>query len=258
MASRGKRKPKLRDFSTFPLTPQEASALHDAVHRATNPISTAILGAAMVEHELEANLRRRLSRKDNDTWEQILEERGPFRSFYSKIVMGYAFRICNEKSVDDLHVIRKIRNAFAHSKKLIDFDDKLIVGELLGAHSLPRKSKNLLQRDSSIENARTAYIALCFFQTIKLIQQQTRAAKASANWYRKKLQQSPFARAAAATFSPFATASPGSPYPLLSSLLKNPLGSPGHQNENPSAVMSEQFPGSLFREPPKPDDNEGK
>jgi len=61
--NRGKTKPKLRDLSEQPLTFEEQGALLDALVAATPPIVTAILGAVMVEHELETSLRRKLPRE---------------------------------------------------------------------------------------------------------------------------------------------------------------------------------------------------
>lgn len=58
--SRGAKKPKLRDLSVDRLTPQEQDDLIDAIGATSTPIAKAILGAVLVEHELEVSLRRRI------------------------------------------------------------------------------------------------------------------------------------------------------------------------------------------------------
>ena len=91
--AKGKRKPKLRDYSHLSLTSAEYDALLDTVASPDRqPIATAVLGAVLVEHELEGLLRRKLKRSDDKTWEAMLEERGPLRSFYAKICYGVCTR----------------------------------------------------------------------------------------------------------------------------------------------------------------------
>jgi len=51
-------------------------------------------------------------------------------SFYSKIVIGYALGIYDKGMRSDLTIVRNIRNAFAHSKTLIQFDHPAVVAEL--------------------------------------------------------------------------------------------------------------------------------
>ena len=53
MASRNRGKAKLRDLSRLPPEYDEIVALHDELHKPQQPITTAILGAVMVEHHLE-------------------------------------------------------------------------------------------------------------------------------------------------------------------------------------------------------------
>jgi DNA-binding MltR family transcriptional regulator len=100
----------------------------------------------LVEHELDYWLRRRFKRNDKKMWEKLLDERGPLRSFAAKITIGHAFGIYDAKVDHDLNIVRTIRNAFAHSKKLLDFDDKLLVPELLSAHCLDMKLKKNYKR----------------------------------------------------------------------------------------------------------------
>jgi hypothetical protein len=122
--NRGKIKPKLRDLSNLVLTREEEEALATAAVHA-NPTVTAIMGAVMVEHELEGLLRSRLSKKDDDTWSDLTLDNGPFGTFHKKINAAYALGIYDDTTKQNLNIVRNIRNAFAHSKKLIDFDHPL-------------------------------------------------------------------------------------------------------------------------------------
>ena len=60
----------------------------------------------------------------------LVDDIGPLNSFYSKIVIGYALGIYEMISVATYTIVCNIRNAFAHSKKLIQFDHPAVVNEL--------------------------------------------------------------------------------------------------------------------------------
>lgn len=175
--SKGQKKRSLRDYSHPSLTTEEINALRlAAASPDQHSIVIAILCHALVEHELDVLLRRRFKKNDDETWEALLDERGPLRSFNSKIVTGYAFGFYNDKVQHDLHVIRRIRNAFAHSKKLLDFDDVLIIPELLSARCLPADHKKILQkRQPSKRWARGAYIIICLMTYNELAERRLRA-----------------------------------------------------------------------------------
>jgi DNA-binding MltR family transcriptional regulator len=191
--SKGKRKAKLRDYSRITLSAEESDALRkQLLQLEENPIATAILGAVLVEYELDGLLRRRFRRNDDETWERLVSEQGPLHSLYAKIVAGYAFAIYDKKLRDDLHIVRAIRNAFAHSKKMIDFDDELIVAELLSANSLGKAYGDYLQKEMINRLvAKSAYIFICQEITLKLLRRRHKSTKASYRRVRKKLARSP-------------------------------------------------------------------
>jgi DNA-binding MltR family transcriptional regulator len=87
-------------------------------------------------------LQSKLKHKDDETWTMLVADSGPLRSFYTKIAMGYALGIYDKNIRSDLNIVRTIRNAFAHSKKLIQFDHPAVVAELRKATrlTLPKKS----------------------------------------------------------------------------------------------------------------------
>jgi hypothetical protein len=128
--NRGVPKPKLRDLSVNPLTHEEQNALADAIAATTSPIAVAIMGAVLVEHELETTLRSRLKISDDTKWKAMVDERGLFSNFDRKIAAGHALRRYDAEFRTNLDIVRAIRNAFAHSKRLITFDHPLISAEL--------------------------------------------------------------------------------------------------------------------------------
>jgi hypothetical protein len=161
MTSR-KAKLKLRDLSRLQPEFQEARDVRSGVlHKKEHPIATAILGAVMVEYELETLLRSKFKRKDDETWAMLVADNGPLNSFYSKIVAGYALGIYDESMRDDLHIVRNIRNVFAHSKKPIQFDHPLIVKEL------GKRSQGFWDLANGVEPS-TRYAVLCTWLSTKL------------------------------------------------------------------------------------------
>ncbi len=135
--NRGVNKPKLRDLSRqWPTDAEQAAAFQEVVENRATPITVAVLGTSLIEFELEKILRNKFPRKDDDTWSDVTSLDGPLSGLNAKIVAGYAFGLYGEVFEGALHTLRNIRNAFAHSKKLIDFENELVLKEL-------RKLKNI-------------------------------------------------------------------------------------------------------------------
>lgn len=177
--NRGKKKSKLRDYSHLALTEEEKEALAAAAHSIEqHPIVTAILGCTLVEHELDSLLRAKFKKRDDDTWRELQSETGPLRSFSAKIAIGHVLGVYKDKIQHDLNVVRVIRNAFAHSKKLLDFNDPLIVPEILSAHLLPKKFKLSLQRKVSSQMAKASFIVICLKLQTAFLRTATNALKA--------------------------------------------------------------------------------
>jgi DNA-binding MltR family transcriptional regulator len=167
------RKPKLRDLSRLPPEFDDVIALSDALSKDHHPITTAIIGAVMIEHQLDRLLRSKLKHKDDTTWAMLVGDNGPLRSFSSKIAMGYALGIYDKRMHSDLNIVRNIRNAFAHPKKLIQFDHLAVVAELRKATAIPTKFWKFKGRDTF------HYISLCYRLSTKLIRIYRRRLKST-------------------------------------------------------------------------------
>jgi hypothetical protein len=202
MASRGKPKPNIRDLSRQSPSREEALAVLRAFASGP-PIVTAILGQSLIEHELEQLLRGRFKRGDDDTWQRLTGNDGPLGTFSAKITAGYAFKLYDESMRKNLDTVRLIRNAFAHSKRLIDFDDKLILNELkvtaLPSAKTSRRAKDIKLVRSLKSGGRASYIVLCQRLFMELIKRSARGYAASSRNLRRKIRRlqttNPFAAA---------------------------------------------------------------
>ena len=85
-------------------------------------LHVAIIAVSVVEAHLEKLVISRLHRTDKDFTNRLFENRGPLSDFNSKILMAEAFGLLTRPLADELHVLRGIRNSFAHAKMPLSFD----------------------------------------------------------------------------------------------------------------------------------------
>ncbi len=181
--NRGNPRPKLRDLSRKWPTYEEKSALLDHLASSDAPIVTAVLGAALLEQEIERMLRPRFRRQDDDTWKELTSDNGPLGTFNLKIMAGYAFGTYDDTIKDGLNTVRAIRNVFAHTKKLLDFSDELIINEL-NKVCLPKQKRSIFYKDLShyVRDAtgdpQQRYKDLCFILDTELLAKRTRNIEA--------------------------------------------------------------------------------
>jgi DNA-binding MltR family transcriptional regulator len=237
--NRGKKKPKLRDYSHLVLTEEEKEAVSAAAHSLDqHPIVTAILGYVLVEHELDILLRKKFKKKDDDTWAELQSEQGPLRSFSAKISIGYSLGIYDEKVQRDLNIVRVIRNAFAHSKKLLDFNDPLVVQEMLGALRLSAKFKKHLRKNPTNQLAKASFIVICLKLQTTLLRKLTSAAEARNYRLRKKASKSALTNALL-----------GNPYRGIlhsADLVSDLRSSLGGQSANPNPSVPKGYANALL------------
>jgi hypothetical protein len=91
---------------------------HREVRGLRNDRGAAILLAANVENALDSVLLRVL---DDSKQDDLFSFHGPLGTFSSKILMAQALELIGPETFSNLTYIRHIRNAFAHSKKPINF-----------------------------------------------------------------------------------------------------------------------------------------
>jgi DNA-binding MltR family transcriptional regulator len=93
-------------------------------------LSIAIIASAIVEASLEKLLIQKFECKDSSLIGQIFLNKGPLTDFHSKIIIANAFGILTSPLANELHSIKSIRNAFAHSTSALSFDNELIKTEI--------------------------------------------------------------------------------------------------------------------------------
>ncbi len=89
---------------------------------------TALVTAAFLEQCLETILRALFdaNKRKKKSVEPLFEGFGPLSSFSGKISLSYSFSLISDAMEHDLHIIRKIRNEFAHSIVTKNFADSKI------------------------------------------------------------------------------------------------------------------------------------
>jgi hypothetical protein len=214
----------------------------------------------LVEHELEILLRPHFFRNGDDTWAELTGEHGPLRGFYSKIVTAYAFGICDSVGLENIHIVRKIRNVFAHSKRPINFNNDLVVKELKTVH-LPKRGR--LYNDLSLVKNLTfgpqlSYVSLCILLAGELINRGALRAQKKLYRYKRTAKK----RQSNVSQNPFFSAL----YPYASGLLpflkeetgSNPLSSLARQSDDPKSEAPLGLLGEWVQSQSKKDDKTGK
>lgn len=145
---------------------------------------------APIEITLEDLIRRKLKRRDDETWELLTAQNGPLDTFSSKINLGYALGIYKDEVRENLHIIRTIRNAFAHSRKIIDFSHPLITAELRKV-KLPKAKSNYMHKSlasfkSYIESDHYSFMILGYVMHSTLLKHSNRSSTASIRNYQRK------------------------------------------------------------------------
>jgi hypothetical protein len=186
----------------------------------------------MVEQDLERLMRHRLHRKDDETWALITGENGPLRSFHTKILGAYALGMFDSATLDNLQIVRRIRNGFAHAKKPLDFKNKLVTDELSKIRPPskgPRKAYLYAARGD--REPREGYAMLCLLLSKLMAGKMLVSLKAKQKRVtRQKLQPRAIANILLAQLSSAERAQ-------LSTQEPTP---PDHQSEHPKSAVSKE------------------
>jgi hypothetical protein len=108
------------------------SAFRDALAEMTTDgdRGSAILGATIVENQLTIRLTLGMITLTKTEREALFDGMAPLSAFSSKIKVAYALGHFGPITRRDLDTMREIRNAFAHSKKVISFNTPQVVDTL--------------------------------------------------------------------------------------------------------------------------------
>ena len=178
MSNKGRGKPKLslRDLSRQHPTMDEARALVEGLNDSP-AVAAAIMGASLVEHDVERLLRSRLPRRDDRTWRDLTEDRGPAGTLSQKIALAHALGLLPDNLRRNLDHMRHIRNAFAHAKRPIQFNHPLVLAEMRKVSGSPRRFfglYNTMPNDLTPAQAHHVYVGLCISLSSALMLVQVR------------------------------------------------------------------------------------
>jgi hypothetical protein len=190
--NRGKKKPSLRDLTRKPPTGKEIEAVANALSGAPT-IVAAILGMALVENPLDELLRNAMGRKDDRTWETLTDDKGPLDTVFRKITLGYGLGLYDFEFSENLHIVRRIRNTFAHARRPLEFDNELIVAEF-GKIKPPdpkmrRLYAGLWAAHKVHDGPRAAYERLCFSLANEMWRMNLRRARSERDIAKRRLAE---------------------------------------------------------------------
>jgi hypothetical protein len=214
----------IRQISRETPAREEVSALIDTfIADGVSPIVTGILGLALLEYELERQLRPRFKRRTDTDWMRLIGEGGPLSTFSQKVIAAYSFGLIDDDMKHNLTALAAIRNVFAHSKKLITFDHPSIKQKLRTIRPPLKKNglrKSIMAAISPVNHRQGAYTLLCLVISTELttrhMKKRTAAVKAKIRRLgpiaRRIWDMSPEQQAfASAALGPFQIADPKSP-----------------------------------------------
>ena len=120
--------------------------LSDYLSRLSADVGHAILTVAIVEEWLEALLLQHLQ-LDEFGVARHFGDYGPLNSFGKKITKAHDLLLIDEDTRRDLDVLKEVRNAFAHTKRYLDFDSGAMA-RLLGERPKKHSSSTLSVRST--------------------------------------------------------------------------------------------------------------
>lgn len=100
--------------------PVEVVELKDTLGKETDR-GCVLTAVAYLDHEL-GKLFERILVQDDESTKNVLEGYGPLATLSARIELAYGLGYLAPKQRRDLHLIRKIRNIFAHRPSIITFD----------------------------------------------------------------------------------------------------------------------------------------
>lgn len=158
--SRGKKKPSLSDLSKEKLKFYDHPAARKELFEGTDR-SAALVGAALVDSSIVNALRAHFVEMKEDEFENLFYGRNAVLSTLAgRTKIAFAMGIFGTQARDMIDSVRRIRNAFAHSARPLEFSHPLIEKE---CHGLPAATlKQLfLKPPQGVQKYKERYISAC-------------------------------------------------------------------------------------------------
>jgi DNA-binding MltR family transcriptional regulator len=107
----------------IPYTREQMQAIVDEIDKQTDR-GAALIAASVIDGFLEHLIIARLVELSSKRKKALFgQPNGPLSTLSPKIELGFALGLFNEERRESLHLIRKVRNAFAHKMDPISFED---------------------------------------------------------------------------------------------------------------------------------------
>jgi hypothetical protein len=123
--------------------------------RAAGDIEAAILGASMLEVELERLLKSKLKSTDAALPDMLFGDRGPLSDFNSKTLVAKAFGFISDPMAGELKSISVIRNTFAHAPTRITFEHEAVAKEVAALQMIAAMKAEAAAKGAAFDFART-------------------------------------------------------------------------------------------------------
>jgi DNA-binding MltR family transcriptional regulator len=157
--SMSKKKNLLRELSKRVPTPPEVKKIMELL-RGKDDIHVGIIAVSIIEATLERLLISRLHKSDKKFLDVLFQNRGPMSDLNSKILIGEAIGLLTTALAKELHVMRAIRNAFAHSKIPISFENAPVKKEVDTLKLVGHIRDSNLQFDPPLDHKRRFLLAI--------------------------------------------------------------------------------------------------
>lgn len=130
------------------------------------PRVVAIALGSLLENSLAIAIQRRMVVLDNETKARIFDSKGPCFDMSSKIDIGYSLGLYDKQSRNDLIIISRVRNRFAHKLTVRSFENREI-SSLLNKLISPKIYAIVVKMDK-ISDGRMNFIMAVFCMWVLL------------------------------------------------------------------------------------------
>lgn len=120
----------LKDYSHEKQKPGDRERLVEELNTASDR-ARIIVYATFVEDAIQSAIERRMSHLNKTELDDLFGPLKPLGAFSAKINVAYAMRVYGPKTKRDLHTLREMRNACAHSKRPISFETAVLTNASL-------------------------------------------------------------------------------------------------------------------------------
>jgi len=110
-------------------TSDDQNKLFDEIEESSDR-NTCVILTAMLETDIFHTLFYLLDVSDSDLQESLLDRDGALSSLYGNINLLYAMGLITKEECETLHIIRRVRNHFAHTDMPLNFNSEVIGEEI--------------------------------------------------------------------------------------------------------------------------------